>query len=88
MERNEQMVRAFGQAREIAASLGLELREDGSGGASDGNFTAAMGIPTLDGLGAGGLGPHAAHEQVHLRTLPRRAALLAKMLRDWDMARL
>jgi len=47
-----------------------------------------MGIPTLDGLGAGGLGPHAVHEQVHLRTLPRRAALLAKMLRDWDMARL
>ncbi|MEB2287725.1 MAG: M20 family metallopeptidase [Anaerolineae bacterium] len=88
LERNEQMLRAFGQAREIAASIGLELREGGSGGASDGNFTAALGIPTLDGLGAGGLGAHAAHEQVHLRTLPRRAALLAKMLRDWDMARL
>lgn len=87
MERDEQMIRAFAQAKEIAASLGLELTEGGSGGASDGNFTAAMGIPTLDGLGAGGAGLHAAHEQVHIRTLHRRAALLAKMLCDWDMAR-
>jgi glutamate carboxypeptidase len=87
MERNEQMIRAFAQAKEIAASLGLELSEGGSGGASDGNFTAAMGVPTLDGLGAGGAGLHAAHEQVHIRTLHRRAALLAKMLCEWDMAR-
>ena len=87
MERDEQMVRAFRQVQEIGASLGLELREDGSGGGSDGNFTAAMGIPTLDGLGADGIGLHATHEQVNIRSLPRRAALLAKLLQDWDMSK-
>jgi glutamate carboxypeptidase len=85
MERNEQMQRAFGQLKAIGQSIGLDLREAGSGGASDGNFTAALGIPTLDGLGAGGIGLHAAHEQVVIRSLPRRAALLAKLLIDWDM---
>jgi glutamate carboxypeptidase len=85
MERNDQMVRAFRQAQTIAHSLGLEVGEDGSGGGSDGNFTAALGIPTLDGMGAGGQGLHAAHEQVIIRSLPRRAALLAKMLCDWDV---
>lgn len=85
MEYNDQMIRAVRQAQAIARTLGLELREDGSGGASDGNFTAALGIPTLDGLGAGGVGMHAAHEQVTIRTLPRRAALVAKLLCDWDM---
>jgi glutamate carboxypeptidase len=85
MERDEQMIRAFRYVQEIGRSLGLELPEGGSGGASDGNFTAAMGIPTLDGLGGDGLGLHAAHEQVRIRSLPRRAALLAKLLIDWDM---
>ncbi|MBN1200949.1 MAG: M20 family metallopeptidase [Anaerolineae bacterium] len=85
MERDEQMVRVFAQAQAIACSIGLEVGEAGSGGASDGNFTAAMGLPTLDGLGAGGIGLHAAHEQVVVRSLPRRAALLAKLLCDWDM---
>ncbi|MBI5957534.1 MAG: M20 family metallopeptidase [Chloroflexi bacterium] len=84
MERNEQMIAAFQQTQRIAQSIGLELREDGSGGASDGNFTAAMGITTLDGLGAGGIGLHAAHEQVQIASLPRRAALLAKVLIDWQ----
>ncbi len=87
MERDEQMIRAFRQAQAIGASLGLELREDGSGGGSDGNFTAAMGIPTLDGLGADGVGLHAAHEQLNIRSLPRRAALLAKLFQDWDMSK-
>lgn len=88
LERNDMMLRAFGQLREIAASIGLEqLREEGSGGASDGNFTAAMGIPTLDGMGAGGSGLHAAHEQVHIWSLHRRAALLAQTLIAWDMGR-
>jgi glutamate carboxypeptidase len=85
MAYDEQMARVFRQAREIAASIGLELHQDGSGGGSDGNFTAAMGIPTLDGLGGAGIGLHAAHEQVFIRSLPRRAALLAKILTDWDM---
>jgi glutamate carboxypeptidase len=84
MERNEQMIRVARQAQEIGRMIGLELREDGSGGASDGNFTAAIGVPTLDGLGADGKGLHAAHEQVIIRSLHRRAALLAKMLIEWD----
>jgi glutamate carboxypeptidase len=85
MERNEQMIRAFKQVQAIGTALGMELREDGSGGASDGNFTAALGIPTLDGMGGDGVGLHAAHEQVVIRSLHRRAALLAQLLIDWDM---
>ena len=85
MERDDQMIRVVKQAQAIARSIGLDVPESGSGGASDGNFTAAMGIPTLDGLGAGGIGMHAAHEQVVISSMGRRAALLAKMLCDWDM---
>jgi glutamate carboxypeptidase len=87
MERDAQMIRVVKQVQDIAASLGMEQREDGSGGASDGNFTAAMGIPTLDGLGADGKGLHAAHEQITIRSLHRRAALLARILVEWDMAK-
>jgi len=84
MEHNEQMARTYAQARAIGATLGLDLMAGGSGGASDGNFTAALGIPTLDGLGAGGSGLHAADEQVIIGSLPRRAALLARILCDWQ----
>ena len=87
MERDSQMVRVVRQVQEIAASLGMDQREDGSGGASDGNFTAAMGIPTLDGLGPDAKGLHATHEQITIRSLHRRAALLAQMLVTWDMAK-
>ncbi len=87
MERDAQMERVFAQVRDLGATIGLEVYEDGSGGASDGNFTAAMGIPTLDGAGPAGIGLHAAHEQVQIRTLSRRAALLARLLVDWDMGR-
>jgi glutamate carboxypeptidase len=85
MERNEQMIRVFGQAQRLAHAIGLDLIETGSGGASDGNFTAALGIPTLDGVGPGGQGLHAAHEQVQISSLHRRAALLSKMLIEWQM---
>ncbi len=84
MERNERMIAAFNQARDIGAALGLTVREDGSGGGSDGNFTAAAGIPTLDGLGPQGDGLHAEHEHVIINSLPQRAALIAGMLRDWQ----
>ncbi len=84
MERNEPMIAAFRRVQAIGQSLGLELREDGSGGASDGNFTAAIGITTLDGMGGDGQGLHAAHEQVNIRSLHRRAALLAQVLVDWE----
>lgn len=85
MEHNELMARTYAQARAIAGSIGLELHAGGSGGASDGNFTAALGVPTLDGLGAAGSGLHAADEQAMIRSLPRRAALLAALLCEWEM---
>ena len=83
MERNEQMIKTFAQCKRIGESLGLSVHEEGSGGASDGNFTAFMGIPTLDGLGPQGRGLHAEDEQVVVNSLPRRATLIAGMLRDW-----
>ncbi|MGQ9887617.1 MAG: M20 family metallopeptidase [Aggregatilineales bacterium] len=83
MERNAQMIAAFQQVKAIGKRLGLTVREDGSGGASDGNFTAYLGVPTLDGLGPQGDGLHAAHEHVVIASLPRRAALVAAMLREW-----
>ncbi|MBZ0295389.1 MAG: M20 family metallopeptidase [Anaerolineae bacterium] len=83
MERNEQMIATFAQCKAIGEKYGLTVREDGSGGASDGNFTAYMGIPTLDGMGPQGRGLHAEDEQVVVASLPRRATLIAGMLRDW-----
>jgi glutamate carboxypeptidase len=80
MERSEGVVRLFGIAREVAAEIGIDLKEGGTGGGSDGNFTAALGIPTLDGLGAVGDGAHALHEHVELEPLPARAAIIAGLL--------
>lgn len=83
MPRDDLMARTFQRAAAIAAELGLTLTEGSSGGASDGNFCAALGIPTLDGLGAAGDGAHARHEHVLIRSLPERAALLAALLTRW-----
>lgn len=83
MEHNDQMKRSYTQVKAIGEALGLTIREDGSGGGSDGNITAAMGIPTLDGLGPQGDGLHAVHEHVVINNMPQRAALIAAMLRDW-----
>lgn len=85
MEHNDQMKRSFAQCKAIGEKYGLTVREDGSGGGSDGNFTAMMGIPTLDGLGPQGDGLHALHEQVVVASLPRRATLLAGMLKEWEV---
>jgi glutamate carboxypeptidase len=76
--------KAFERARDIAKAEGITIREDGAGGGSDGNFTAALGIPTLDGLGAEGAGLHAEHEHVLIKSLPKKAALIAAILRDWE----
>jgi len=73
-------VRLYQRARALAAEVGFELPEASTGGASDGNFTSALGIPTLDGMGAVGEGAHAPHEQVDLTHLAPRIALLAAML--------
>lgn len=80
MERTEGVARLFRLAREVAADLGFVLEEGSTGGASDGNFTAALGVPTLDGLGAIGDGAHALHEHVDLASLPMRAALVAGII--------
>jgi glutamate carboxypeptidase len=80
MERSRGTVALFRQARAFAADLGFTLDEAATGGASDGNFTAALGVPTLDGLGAVGEGAHAPHESVILEHLAPRTALLAALL--------
>jgi glutamate carboxypeptidase len=72
----------FERARRVGASLGLDLWPGGTGGGSDGNFTAALGVPTLDGLGVVGDDAHALTEWIELDSLPRRAAFLADLLLD------
>jgi glutamate carboxypeptidase len=79
LERNDAVVQLYEDLKEIAASHGYELREGSSGGASDGNFTAGLGIPTIDGLGPIGEGAHSEDEHVDLSNLPYRAALLAEI---------
>jgi glutamate carboxypeptidase len=80
MERSPAMALLFGQAQAIAAAMDVDLHEGSTGGGSDGNFTAAMGVPTLDGLGPEGEGAHAANEHVITPSFPRRVALLTALL--------
>ena len=80
MERNDGVVGLYKQAVEIAKQLGWKLDEAAVGGGSDGNFTAGLKIPTLDGLGGVGEGAHAVNESILIAELPRRAALLARLL--------
>jgi glutamate carboxypeptidase len=70
----------YKKASDIARDLGWKLEEASVGGGSDGNFTASLGIPTLDGLGGVGEGAHATHESILIAELPRRAALVAGMI--------
>jgi glutamate carboxypeptidase len=80
MERKAGTIALFKKARSLAAELGFALQEAATGGGSDGNFTAALGVPTLDGMGAVGDGAHAAHESVVIEHLVPRTALLAAMI--------
>jgi len=80
LERTAPVADLFRRARRLARSLGISLQEASVGGGSDGNFTAALGIPTLDGLGGVGDGAHAAHENILIPELPRRSALLAHLI--------
>jgi len=82
MERKPGTVALYKLARKLAAELGFQLDEASTGGGSDGNFTAALGVPTLDGLGAVGEGAHAAHESIVVEHLVPRTALLAALLAD------
>ncbi|MCU1308477.1 MAG: peptidase [Acidobacteriaceae bacterium] len=82
MERSEKVLKLYRRASELAREIdkNFVLKEKGTGGGSDGNFTAALGIPTLDGLGAVGEGAHAVHESALLSEIPRRTALLAGLI--------
>ena len=80
MERTAGVARLYAQASAIARELGWKLGEAAVGGGSDGNFTAGLGIPTLDGLGGVGDGAHATHEHILISELPRRAALIAGLI--------
>ena len=80
LERNADVIRLYEVAREVAGELGKALPEGAAGGGSDGNLTAAIGVPTLDGLGPRGDGAHAIHEHVELDDLPWRAAFIARLL--------
>ena len=80
MERTRGTVALFRRAATLAGVMGFDLQEAATGGGSDGNFTSALGVPTLDGMGAVGEGAHAVHESVVLKDLAPRTALLAAML--------
>jgi glutamate carboxypeptidase len=80
MERSAGIVKLFHTAQKLARELGVEVEESLTGGGSDGNFTAALGIPTLDGLGGVGEGAHAANESILAGRIVDRTALIAKLL--------
>ena len=80
LERTAAVVELFEKARSIAGYVGFELGEAQVGGASDGNFIAALGIPVLDGLGISGDGAHAVHEHIEVDDIARRGALISGLL--------
>jgi glutamate carboxypeptidase len=80
MERTDAIASLFDRAKLAAKPLGLDLTEGSTGGGSDANFTAAVGLPTLDGLGPLGAGAHADHEHIEIDSLPIRSALIATLL--------
>lgn len=80
MERTPAIANLFFKAKEIGAEMGVEIEESSTGGGSDGNFTAALGVPTLDGLGGVGEGAHARNESILIDRIPDRIALLAGLL--------
>ncbi len=80
MPRSEKNVALYEHARRLAAEIGFDLKDAVVGGGSDGNFTAALGVPTLDGLGVDGSGAHADHEHIIVSDIPRRATLLTRLM--------
>jgi glutamate carboxypeptidase len=77
------MKATFEKAKSIAAPIGMELKAGGTGGASDANFVAPLGVPVLDGLGAVGEGAHSEREYIFAASLEERARLVAALLREW-----
>ena len=80
---DDMMSKTFEKAKSIASKLGVELKAGGTGGASDGNFVAPLGIPVLDGLGGVGEGAHSEREFIFAESLEQKANLVASLLRDW-----
>jgi len=80
---DDHMKATFAKAKLIAANAGIELKAGGTGGASDANFVAPLGIPVLDGLGPVGEGEHSEREHIFVASLTERARLLATLLREW-----
>jgi glutamate carboxypeptidase len=80
---DDTMSKTFERAKSIAAKIGMELKAGGTGGASDGNFVAPLGIPVLDGLGGVGEGAHSEREFIFAESLEQKANLVASLLRDW-----
>ncbi len=82
MERTPEIAALFKRAQALAAAMGIALEEGSTGGGSDGNMTAALGVPTLDGMGIVGDGGHAVNEYGEISSMPERAAIMAAMLRE------
>jgi glutamate carboxypeptidase len=80
MQRSERNMALYEHARDLAAEFGFDLKEGVVGGGSDGNFIAAMATPVLDGLGVDGAGAHAEHEHIVIDDIPRRVALLTRLM--------
>ncbi|HJZ68975.1 MAG TPA: M20 family metallopeptidase [Blastocatellia bacterium] len=78
--RTPETAELFERAKRLASEIGLDLKEGSVGGGSDGNFIAALGVPVLDGLGVDGAGAHAEHEHIIISDIPRRAALLTRLI--------
>lgn len=84
-ERTEGVARLYAAACALAARLSLPIDETHRGGASDGNFVAALGVPVLDGLGCNGAGAHALHEHILVSTIAPRAALMYGLVMSRDV---
>ena len=82
MERSKAIVGLFKKAKKISAEMGVDVEDCLSGGGSDGNFTAALGVPTLDGVGGVGEGAHAINESILVDRIADRTALLAGLIAD------
>lgn len=85
MPRTQNIARAFAIAQRLGAELGISFGEGGTGGGSDANFVAPLGVPVLDGLGPVGNGAHSEREHVVIKSLPERTALLAGILSEWPL---
>jgi glutamate carboxypeptidase len=83
MQRTPLMMETFERAQSIANDIGITLSEGGTGGGSDANFVAALGLPVLDGLGAIGEGAHSRTENIQVSCIPERAAILAALIKAW-----